>query len=263
MALAHAHGAIQWLAADAVGITYTVSGLSFQPKAIRFYWQGMASATDAVSQTTHENRGVGFATPPANRRAVGTHSQDGLTAANCAAVPVDLAVAVVLDNVGSTTGLLDINASNADGYQLIVDFQITANLTIFWEAWGGTDISVAEAGHFFSPAAIGNQDYTVSGFVAAATDQVVMFAGCWGGVINVANEIDSCMTVGFASSGSAADNVHITGNSDEASATMDTDGYCKTGECLSFITNGGGNPTTRAQLTQFNTDRKSVVRERV
>ena len=254
MALEFAHGAIQWLAADAAGATYSVSGLSSQPKAIRFYWQGMASATDAVSQATHGRRGVGFATSTSNRRAVGTYSQDASTAAACAAVPVDLAVAVLLNNAGGTAGLLDINAINSDGFQLIIDTQATANITLFWEAWGGTDITVAAAGHFFEPAATGNQDYTVSGFVAAATDQVVMFGGCWGGVINVANEIDSCMTVGFASSGSAADNVHITGNSDEASATMDTDGYCKTGECLSFITNGGGNPDARAQLTQFGTD---------
>lgn len=39
--LAFAHGGIQWLAADAATTVYTVSGLSFQPKALAFAWQGL------------------------------------------------------------------------------------------------------------------------------------------------------------------------------------------------------------------------------
>jgi hypothetical protein len=73
MALSFAHGAIQWAAADTVSTTKTVSGLSFEPKAIRFYWMGLGSATDVdTNMATNERRGIGFASSTSSRRCVGT-----------------------------------------------------------------------------------------------------------------------------------------------------------------------------------------------
>ena len=86
MALEYAHGAIQWLAADVATTVYTVSGLSFQPKALRFSWNGLQSATDAASAAVNLQRGGGFAVDTSNRRCVGSFSQDTAATSNCGTV---------------------------------------------------------------------------------------------------------------------------------------------------------------------------------
>ncbi len=120
---------------------------------------------------------------------------------------------------------------------------------------GGDDITVAEALSIAEPVATGNVDYTVTGFTADGVGQVVMFAGVQQtGASPAVGRQDSGRCVGFASGTAAANNAVAMGNSDDGSATMDTDGYCKTGECLGMIAVAGGNPSARAQLTQWNTN---------
>jgi hypothetical protein len=251
----HAHGAIRWLAADAVSTVYTVSGLTFQPKALRFYWQGHGSATDAASEALHSRRGIGFARGTAARQCVGTQDQDAAGTMVCTAGFRDDCVAMTLTSTPAADGRLDLDSITSDGFTLIVDDQGVVDLEVFWEAWGGDDITVAEVVSIAEPAATGNQDYTVTGFVSGATDQVVMFAGVHEtGASPAASRQASSLCVGFASSGTAADNVVVVGSQDDASTTADTDGYCKTGECLAAIVAAGGNPDARAQLTQFGTN---------
>lgn len=253
-----AHGAIRWLAADAVSTTYVVSGLSFQPKALRFYWCGLDSAgTDVASQAVNLRRGVGFAVGTADRRSIASFSQDTAATSNCGVSASNDCVVHTTDGAGGRDGLLDLNAIASDGFTLIVDDQGVADITVFWEAWGGADITVAVVGDIAEPAATGNVDYTVTGFAAGADnhDQVVMFAGCNStAALNTAAAADSGMCIGFATTdgGSGTNNATVCGNSDDASTAMDTDGYCRSGECLSMIVLAGGNATARAQMTQFN-----------
>jgi len=255
MSLEYAHGAVQWLAADGVSTNYTVSGLSFQPKAIRFYWMGIQSAADALTDAANLRRGIGFAVSTSSRRCVGSFAQDMALEANCGTVARDDAVACTTDGAGGSDGMLDITAFNSDGFTLTVDDATPANLTIFWEAWGGSDITVAVVGDIAEPAATGNQDYAVTGFVAGAGDQVVMLAGVQSvAALNTGEANDSGLFVGFAS-GAGAANVVIIGNSDDLSVTMDTDSYGRGDECLGMIVIGGGSAVNaRAALTQFGTD---------
>lgn len=253
---AFAHGVIQWLAADIATTAYTVSGLAFQPKALRFYTQGLASAVDTASDTVTSRRCVGFAVSTASRRCVATEDRDNVAAAICATGwRNDAAVATVTASP-AWTGLLDLSAINSDGFTMIVDQAVASDITVFWEAWGGTDITVAVVGDIAEPAATGNQDYAVTGFVGGATNQVVMFAGVQEtGVANTATENDSGLSIGFATSGTAADNVVVVGHSEDSQATMATVGYALSGECLSMIDSGGTLVTNaRATLTQFGTD---------
>jgi len=257
MALSFAHGAIQWLAADAATTVYTVSGLSFQPKAIRFYWMGIHSAgTDATASTVHFRRGIGFATSTSNRRAVGSTDQDAANTSVCTTGYRDDCVAMTLARTPAADGLLDLNSITSDGFTVIVDDQAPVNVTVFWEAWGGDDITVATVIDIAEPAANGNVDYTVAGFTGSDTDdQVVMFAGVQAtGTSPAAARGDSGLCVGFASGGASGENVVLTGNADDAIGTMDCDGYSQTGECLAMITVAGGTPSARATLTQFGTD---------
>jgi hypothetical protein len=259
MALQCAHGAIQWATSDTAGTTKTVSGLAFQPKALIFWTNGLQSATDAASETAVMiQKCAGFATGTSARRCVSAGSGDAAGSAETVAGLRDDAVLQAFDptDPDPPVGLMDLTSIAADGFELTVDLQNTLYAqTIFWLVLGGSDITVQVVGDIAEPAATGDQDYTVTGFVAAATDQAVFFAGC--GATNAANAgqvTDSTFCFGFATGGNDADNVVVMGSSDGASPTMDTDSYCKTGECLGNITLAGGNPNARAKLTQFGTD---------
>jgi hypothetical protein len=259
MALSYAHGAIEWLNSATVGTVYTVSGLGFQPKAIRFYkFMHSAVGTDVSSDTSNTInwRSIGFATSTTDRRCVGTFDWDGQGSMDCASAYRIDAVVVVVDTGGVAIGLLDINSITSGGFTLMVDDPLGVSSLIFWEAWGGTDLTVNVIGEIAEPAATGDVDYTVTGFTATdSDDQCVMFAGVQTTAAAPAADVtDSGFCVGFATGGAAAENIVVVGNQDDGSASADTDGYCKTGECLAMITIGGGNPNARAQLTQFNAD---------
>lgn len=254
MALNFAHGSVQWLAANAIGTIYTVSGLPFEPKALRFYWVGIQSnsPTNAVSAALNENRGVGFAVSTASRRAIGSFNQNASAAANCGVIATNIAIAVTVDGNGAITGSLDLNTITTTGFTLIVDDTAPVNITVFYEAWGGDDITDASIGDIAEPAAIGTQNYTANGFTSDGSNQVVMFAGCQStAALGTGQANDSGICVGFATHNDTTQNVTVCGNSDDGSATMDTDGYCIQGECLSMITVAGGNPSARATLNGY------------
>lgn len=256
MALEFSHGSIQWLTTTALNGTYTVSGLTFQPVALRFYWVGLQSnsPTNAVSQAVSERRGVGFAVSTTSRRSVGTFSADNLGTSDCGSVAANDCVCITVDGAGTIDGKLDIDAFLSNGFRLIVDDVTPANITVFWEAWGGSDISVAQVGDIAEPAATGDQTYSVTGF-SKGSNQVVMFAGVQStAALNTGQATDSGLHVGFATSTAPENEVTVCGNSDDNSGTMDTDGYIITGECISMIVLAGGNPNARATLTSFDTD---------
>lgn len=258
MPLDFAHGSVEWLTTDVLNATKVVTGLGFTPKALRFYWVGLrgTSPTNAVSGAVNERRGVGFAVSATSRRCVGTFGlnlngagTDGGSTAN------DNCVVVTVDGTGAVDGRLDINTFDTDGFTLIVDDVTPANITVFYEAWGGTDISVAVVGDIAEPAATGTQNYTVAGFTNDGFQQVVMFAGVQSvNALNTGQAQDTGLCVGFASSTLAANNVVVVGNADDGSDPTDTDGYCFQGECLAQIVIAGGNPNARASLSAWGTD---------
>lgn len=258
MPLDFAHGSVQWLTTDVLNATKVVTGLGFTPKALRFYWVGLQGTppTNAVSGAVNERRGVGFAVSATSRRCVGTFGlnlngggTDGGSTAN------DDCVVVTVTGTGAIDGRLDISSFDTDGFTLIVDDVTPANITVFYEAWGGTDISVAVVGDIAEPAATGTQNYTVNGFTNDGFQQVVMFAGVQSvNALNTGQAQDTGLCVGFASSTLAANNVVVVGNADDASDPTDTDGYCRQGECLAQIVIAGGNPNARAALSAWGTN---------
>ena len=244
MPLNFAHGSVQWLTTDALNATKAVTGLGFTPKALRFYWVGLQSnsPTNAASGAVNERRGVGFAVSDASRRAVGTFSLDNDNGGSqCGSVANDNCIAVTVTAAGAVDGRLDINTFDTDGFTLIVDDVTPANITVFYEAWGGPDIVVAAVGDIAEPGGTGTQNYTVNGFTSDGRNQVVMLAGVQSvNALNTGQQQDSGMFVGFASSTSTTNNVVVCGNSDEGSDPSDTDGYCRPGECLAQVVIAGG-----------------------
>jgi hypothetical protein len=259
MPLDFAHGSVQWLTTDALNATKVVTGLGFTPKAIRFYWVGLQSnsPTNAVSGAVNERRGVGFAVSAASRRCVGTFSLDGDGGgSSCGSVAMNTCVVVTVTAAGAVDGQLDISSFDADGFTLIVDDVTPANITVFYEAWGGQDITVADVGDIAEPAGTGTQNYTVNGFTDDGRGQVVMFAGVQSvNAVNTGQAQDSGMCVGFASSTSSTNNVVVAGNSDTGSDPTDTDGYCFQGDCLAQIVIAGGTAVNaRATLSAWGTN---------
>jgi len=258
--LQFAHGAVQWLTSQVLNTTIPVTGLGFRPKALRFYWVGLQSnsPTAANSQAVSERRGVGFASSTTSRASVGTFSADNTGNADCGSIWSNTACVITVTGVAAVDGLLDISSFDADGFTLIVDDVAPADITVFWEAWGGDEITNVTIGAIAEPAATGNQNYTATGFVASpgsSQDQCVMFAGVQ--TVNasgVGQAQDSGLQVGFATSTATANQIVVVGNQDDGTATMDTDGYNYTGQCMSMIIIAGGNPNARATLTAFGTD---------
>lgn len=255
MAFGYSQGAIQWLTTDALNATKVVTGLGFQPKAIRFYWMGHQSATDSFTQTVSERRGIGFCRDASTRRAVGTFSADNSAAADCGSVAANDCVCITVNGTGTIDGKLDISSVDADGFTLIVDDVTPANLTIFYEAWGLDDIQQVTIGDIAEPAATGTQNYTANGFNARGDNQCVMFAGVQStAALNTGQVNDSGLCVGAATGTATAQNIVVVGNSDDGSDPMDTDSYARATECLAMIVVAGGNPNARAVLSAFGTD---------
>lgn len=259
MPLDFAHGSVEWLTTDVLNATKVVTGLGFTPKALRFYWVGLrgTSPTNAVSGAVNERRGVGFAVSPTSRRCVGTSSIDNDGGGSqCGSVASNDCVVVTVSTAGTVDGRLDISSFDANGFTLIVDDVTPANISVFYEAWGGTDISVAAVGDIAEPAATGTQNYTVNGFTDDGTGQVIMLAGVQSvNALNTGQGQDSGMFVGFASSTLSTNNVVVAGNSDNGSDATDTDGYCQQGECLAQIVIAGGTAVNaRAALSAWGTN---------
>src|SRR5262245_3244271 len=266
MALAFAHGSIAWLSADAATTVYTVSGLSFQPRLIHFYWQGIGSATDTTTTTISQRQGHGFATSTSDRRCVATYDRDDGSAEGTAAAMVctscysDDCIAATLTSAPARDGLLDLNSITSDGFTCIVDDAAPANITVFWEAWGGSDARAYGTGAFAEPAAGGTQNYTATGFTPGDNgDQVVMIAGVQSvSAANTAERNDSGLSFGWATGSTSAENVVIATNDDDGSAACDSDMYARAGECLAMITVAGGNPSARAPMSAFGNDQFTI-----
>jgi len=269
------HGVYQWLTSQVVG-TLTDVTIDFIPKAIRFYWVGIQSniIADASSQAVSERRGVGFVVSTDSQSVfrlnvieacVGTFSADGAASADCGSVWSNSSCVITVNGTGTVNGALEVTGVNIErgfyGFTIRVGIQAPANISVFWEAWGGDEITNTTIGTIEEPAATGQQTYTAAGFVPNGVnsnmrDQCVMFAGVQTVNASTTGQAqDSGLHVGFATSNpvDGASQITVCGNSDDASATMDTDGYNYTGQCLSMITIAGGNPNATAGLAFLQT----------
>ena len=250
MALQFAHGALTWNAADVATTVYTVSGLPFQPKVLKFSILGLASAVDASSEVDSGRVSVGIATSTSDRRCMGFIDVDAAAAADTDAHYRDDAVLATTDGAGAITGLLDLNTITSDGFTLVVDDQGAVDLRVFWEAWGGSDILNATTGELIEPAVTGNQDYVVTG---SFQPSVLFLVGTQLTAAPPTQAVQSAALSYGAATGATAQFVVMT-HSDEGAATMDTDGYMRGDEILAMPAGAGGNPTARATFVQFNAD---------
>lgn len=253
MALSFARGTIRWLAADAATTTYTVSGLSFQPKALMFVTMGAGAATD-IASTGDWQSNIGFALSTSDRRCIHTFSDNANTTVRAQMAYRNAEIAAQSAHGDTnTTGELDLNSITSDGFTLIVDDQGLQDLVVEWYAWGGSDLTAYEIFELTEPAATGD---TATNLTGAFQPDALIFAGSnvAAGPPTFLATADGTMMLGFASSSASTDQVVIVTNDDDAGGTSDTDGYIREGEVIALILNGGGNPNTLASLTSFDAD---------
>jgi hypothetical protein len=249
VALFFDHGAITWLAADGVGTTYTVSGLTFQPKALMFLTMGMSSAVDAASQALDARVNIGFASSPSNRGCAQIFSEDAAGSAVCRVRANTTLIASISDAAGAA-GDLDLDLINSDGFRLIVDIQLVADLRVFWFAWGGDDIVNVDVARVDEPGAAGVVSYDVANWQPSVLgDNVVFLVGIRTTVTVASTDADFCF--GVATAPGAGNQFVNCSDEDIGSPSADTDGYVRGDECFALITSGGGNPDSRASFNGF------------
>ena len=251
MALVAARGSISVLSTDTVGTTKTVSGLSFQPKLIFFMVNGRTDATDAAGGASHR-RCFGAATGTADRRAVTNTALDAAAAADGGAYHTNTACIVQVSATGGAVdGLMDVNAINSDGFQLIVDDQFPNDVRIHWMAIGDTagDITNVVTFQFQAPGTTGAQSQDITSLAFQPTALLLFNIGS---ATAPPSGVSTNIQMAMGAATAAADDHVWHGCTDEASTTMDTQGYCRAGEIVVFNDGTGGKTLNgRAEFTQF------------
>ena len=209
----------------AVVTTDPNTGTTFQPKAIFFWWTGRNSAVDAIGRATHQ-RGCGFATGTAARRAVGSRSLDASASAQSHCAMRDDACIVAVGN-NAIEGLIDLNSINSDGFTLIVDDALTTAMHVHYLALGGTSLTDVTVGTFSPTVTTGTQTVTGVGF----QPDCVIFTGPPIETAPPSLKVSSHFTLG-AAAGASPLNMSIAGASTNASAIMDTSQKISNDYCL-------------------------------
>lgn len=257
MSLLHKNGRVQWLNADGIGTQYTVSGLGFRPQAIRVWAFGGQTAVDALISTAHANLIVGFCNGALEQRSVSSFDQDAKAAPTaCGTIARNDCVACTTNGAAAAGGILRVQSINDDGFVLVVDATtLSADLTIFYDVWGGSEITAVVIGDLVLPAATGLVDYTAAGMIDGGPDQVLMLAGCQStAAMNTGTDTDAQIWIGFAKD--FGQQCVLCGNSDDnSSPSSDTDSCYQGGECINTIPVGGAAVTEyRASFSKWNTD---------
>jgi hypothetical protein len=227
MALQVADGTIT-LTTGAIGTTFTVSGLAFQPVAIRCFWSGRA--TSGQAEQDHKF-GIGFASSTTARRCVTSQSDHAAATMVCGVASYDDCVIATLTAANALDGKADLDAITSDGFRLIIDDVFSAGLQVGWYAIGG-DVTNAEIVTFSAPGVTGNQDITSFSF----TPDAVMFLAGFVGTVNTISTLSSSTIIGAASFLPSLSQAVLAGANQAGQASSVASSYCRMGEVLAQIT---------------------------
>ncbi len=217
------------------GTTYTITGLSFQPKAIICFYAGHDSAVDAISAAIDIRMGIGFATGASDRRCAFTNQDDASDNTQCDSYVHNAAVIGVLDNTGALAGLADIQSFDSGGVTFVIDQQFPAALRVSVILLGGSDISNVSTVEFLMPAGTGNFDVTSLGFQG----DFGFFANAFTLTAPPAGRVHASLSFGAAKSSS--EQAVIATSSLDNQTTSDTARYCLDSvECVAGISPSGG-----------------------
>lgn len=140
-----------------------ISGLSFQPKVVIFFWNGRTGSVNAVGGADMFS-GIGFTTGVSNNRACCCNSDDGNTVQDANSTANDNACIVDIDFTPAIVGRASLKSFDSGGFTLQIDDTFPTNYRIGYMALGGSDLTDARVGSFNEPGATGNQSQSEFGF---------------------------------------------------------------------------------------------------
>lgn len=230
------------ISTGAIGTTFTVSGLSFQPTWVVLFWSNRA--TVGSGEADHKFGG-GFATGTTSRRAYATQSDHAVGSMGTDHMWRDDGVVVTLTTTGAVDGRADLDAFLSDGFRLIID-DVFAVAQVCGYVCGDGTVGIVD---FTDPAGTGNQDYNVGidMTTGATDDKFVLFLGAVDAAVNT-SIVYNMWTLGLAA-GDTPVNCVLTGNSSDGPTTSVTNAYCRTGQCVASVYDDA--VVTRASLTTW------------
>lgn len=229
----------------AAGNTTSVTGLPFQPKVVIFFWNTLQSATDAVGAGDFD-RGFGWMVSATERHCVTSQSEDASAKADCDRVLYDNACIASITVNGITNGKADFDAFLSDGFRVIIDDAFALDHRVGYLAIGGADLTNVKAGLFDSITTATTQDVTDPGFEPGA-----VFLISRGGASGTQNVIaTSALTTIGCAAGATPLNAVLSASSTQAADPMDTNAYCRSGECFA-LAGAGVAVTGRASVTAW------------
>lgn len=213
-------------AANTVTGNQAVTGVGFQPKALRVWVTAQAAEGYAI----HERVSRGMATSSTQRACVGYSSDD-------AAATMIVARSLHIDRIinllaGATTPTVDAVADlvsfDTDGFTINWSDAPAAAVVVHYEAYGGTDITNAKVGTVTLATAGATASFTDPGFQPDFLELLDIGLTATGDSASSAN-----LSVG-AASGSAAQAFAMTGEAD-GSSTGQTAVYQRSGSILAQV----------------------------
>lgn len=229
----------------AVSSTIAVTGVGFQPKVVFLWFTGRSDSSDAIGRADIL-RGFGVAISTTDRRAIASFSDDAAADSATGRTASTVACLVTVNAADTQDGALDHQSMDSDGFTLVVDDQLPADLRVSYLALGGDSLTNYVTGGITEPGATGNQDYTVSG--SFQPDCVLFFS-----ISHTANAgAGGSMFMLGAATASGAQAV-LSNTSRDAVASTTTRMYCTNDECVALMASTAST-TGRAAFVQFNSD---------
>jgi hypothetical protein len=225
----------------ALGSTVVVSGMSFQPKVVIFFWEGLTATSNGVRGTAR--RGIGAAVSASSFFCRSTFDTDAAGTAVAKAGNVTDACVGEINNAGTYVGKADLQSFNSDGFTLEITDAFVTDLLVSYIAYGGSSITNAEIGAFI-PSGTAPVNQTVNNTGNFQPNITFFFYS--------PTPADATLMIGAATS-SSAEAVMLTSANDAATSGA-TGSYCLAGECIAYHVSLAAttSPTTRAEFVSHN-----------
>ena len=199
--------------------TNTISSLTFQPKAVIFFWtrqtvDGLASGLYA---------GYGFATSATNERAIAIASDDNIGSnSDTGRSSLDTrSITIISDATAPTVSAVgDVTAWTTNGFTITWTTNENRADIIHYLALGGSDITNAVAGSFAATASAGTQGVTGVGF----EPDFLMFLSADQGLTTATRGKAS---IGFAAGAEGADEASVAVSLEDAQSVPSQDTWIR------------------------------------
>ena len=224
-----------------------MAGINTSSKAaILFIWSGRT----ATGQGEADLRlGSGYAVSATDRGGATCQSDHGSGTSATDSQVFDDACIKVLTITGSVEGAIDFNSYITNGFRLIIDDAFLSAYLIGFIAIWGDDLTVASSVTVTEPGATGNQDTTLTGFTANATDQCLFVWGASDAAMNTSTGQSAFMF--GAAAGATPDNAVVAGAGQDAQGTSVTWSYCKLGEFIGWCGGAADAVSSRGAVTAW------------